>query len=48
MRLTGQYFFNKYYKRIKRKVKTPKLTFTKTDTQIKTPKVTYSLYNMHK
>ena len=24
VRLTGQYFFHKYYKRLKRKIKTPK------------------------
>ena len=43
VRLTGQLFLYKYYKRLKRKIKTPQLAFIKT-----TSKVTYSLYNMHK
>ena len=31
VRLTGQYFFYKYYKRLKRKIKTPQLAFIKTN-----------------
>ena len=31
VRLTRQYFFNKYYKGLKRKIKTPQLTFIKTN-----------------
>ena len=31
MRLSRQYFFYKYYKRLKRKIKTPQLTFIKTN-----------------
>ena len=31
VRLTRQYFFYKYYKCLKRKIKTPQLTFSKTN-----------------
>ena len=31
VRLTRQYFFYKYYKCLKRKIKTPQLTFIKTN-----------------
>ena len=31
VRLTRQYFFYKYYKRLKRKIKTPQLAFIKTN-----------------
>ena len=51
VRLTRQYLFYKYYKRLKRKIKTPQLTFIKTNqpkTQIKTPTSNLYLYNMHK
>ena len=34
VRLTRQYFFYKYYKRLKRKIKTPQLTFIKTKPKI--------------
>ena len=43
-----RFFSYKYYKRLKRKLKTPQLTFIKTNqpkTQIKTPTSNLYLYN---
>ena len=48
VRLTQQYFFYKYCKRLKRKMKTPQLTFIKIKCTNKNTTSNLYLYNMHK